>query len=426
MLATSHPIPFDFLINGSFLKGTLAEHLERSGISLEGTVTLDYVPSLLPPFYENSFLHEDWVSDVDVLSSTSPAVKALLAKQDGEGEFDVASERLLSASYDKLLRVWDRSGQMLAVSPDAANGGHRRRVNTAKFLSPTKIVSAGIEGTVLVWEYAETAGRGTLKPVLELCAHADQIRDISVHHASGKFLTASSDGRVGLWTASRKAAPAYEAPEQTSRSTKRVKSSVKLQQRGPLAMATVSDKPVTAAIFHPSDASVAYASSMDGSVRTVDLATQKIVSSLTTMHPLRCLAALTNSPLLAAGTTARHITLIDPRQSAATTSVMTLRGHLGWVESVSASPENEYSLVSGSWDSTCKIWDLRSVRAGTKEEGGGRVCDEVVYTIPRESMKDAKVKPDGNGGKVLRVRWDASWGIISGGEDRQVQINKVG
>ncbi|PKS10810.1 hypothetical protein jhhlp_002567 [Lomentospora prolificans] len=417
MLNTSSPIPFDFLINGTFLKGTVAEHLERHGISLEGTVTLDYVPSLLPPFYENSFLHEDWVSDVDVLSATSPAA-----------EIDTAAERLLSASYDKLLRVWDRSGQMLAVSPDASHGGHRRRVNTAKFLSPTKIVSAGIEGTVLVWEYAEAAGRGSLKPVLELCAHADQIQDITVHHASAKFLTASSDGRVGLWTPSRKAAPAYEPEEPSSRaaSSKRVKSSVKLQQRGPLAMAAVSDKPVTAAIFHPSDASVAYASAMDGSVRTIDLTTQKIVSSLTTMHPLRSLTALTNSPLLAAGTTARHITLIDPRQSAATTSVMTLRGHLGWVESVSPGPDNEYSLVSGSWDSTCRIWDLRSVRAGTKEEGGGRVCDEVVYTIPRETMKDAKVRPDGNGGKVLRVKWDASWGIVSGGEDRQVQINKVG
>lgn len=425
MLDTSSPIPFDFLINGSFLKGTIAEHLERNGISLEGTVTLDYVPSLLPPFYENSFLHEDWVSDVDVLSASAPAAAALLAK-DG-GEFDVAGERLLSASYDKLLRVWDRSGQMLAVSPDASHGGHRRRVNTAKFLSPTKIVSAGIEGTVLVWEYSEAAGKGSLKPVLELCAHADQIRDISVHHASGKFLTASSDGRVGLWTASRKLAPAHE-PEEPARPApaKRVKSSVRLQQRGPLALANVSDKPITAAIFHPLDPSIAYASSMDGSVRTIDLTTQKMVSSLTTMHPLRSLTALTNSSLLAAGTTARHITLIDPRQSASTTSVMTLRGHIGWVESVSAAPGNDYSLASGSWDSTCKIWDLRSVRAGTKEEGGGRVCDEAVYTIPREAAKDAKIRPDGNGGKVLRLHWDANWGILSGGEDRQVQINKVG
>ncbi|SPO00636.1 related to microtubule-interacting protein [Cephalotrichum gorgonifer] len=404
MLDTSVPIPFDFLINGTFLRGSLASHLESYGISTEETVTLDYVPSLLPPFYENSFLHEDWVSDVDV---------------SGQGP----DARLLSASYDKLLRVWDRAGGMLAVSPSAADGGHRRRVNTAKFLTPSKIASSGLDGTVLVWEYSEAGGKGALKPVLELTGHSDQIRDITVHQPSNQFLTASSDGRVGLWTPSRKLAPQVEDP----RPAKRAKSSVTLSARGPLSMVPVSDKPVTAAVFHPSDPSVAYASAMDGSVRTVDLTTGKIVSSLTTMHPLRCLAPLAgSSPLLAAGTTARHITLVDPRESAATTSVMTLRAHLGWVESVCASPENEYSLVSGSWDSTCKIWDLRSVRAGTKEEGGGRVCDEAVYSIPRETMKGEKVKADGGGGKVLRVKWDAGWGIVSGGEDRRVQINGVG
>lgn len=400
MLDTSPPVPLDFLIKGTFLRGSLASHLEKYGISTEETVTLDYVPSLLPPVYENSFPHEDWVSDVDV---------------SGEG----SDARLLSASYDKLLRVWDRAGGVLAVSPSASDGGHRRRVNTAKFISPSQVASAGLDGTVLVWEYAEAGGSGNLKPILELSGHADQIRDIAVHRPSGKFLTASSDGRVGLWTPSRKAAPQVE-----ERPTKRPKSSVSLAQRGPLSLVPVSEKPVTGAAFHPNDPTVAYASSMDGSVRTVDLTTGKIISSLTTMHPLRCLTPLTNSPLLAAGTTARHITLIDPRESAASTSVMTLRAHLNWIDSVAASPANEYSLVSGSWDSTCKIWDLRSVRPGTKEEGGGRVCDEAVYSIPRETMRGEKVKADGGGGKVLRVRWDAGWGILSGGEDRRVQINR--
>lgn len=400
MLDTSPPVPLDFLINGTFVRDSLAAHLEKYGISAEETVTLDYVPSLLPPVYENSFLHEDWVSDVDV---------------SGEGP----EARLLSASYDKLLRVWDRAGAMLAVSPSAADGGHRRRVNTAKFISPSRVASAGLDGTVLVWEYAEAGGSGNLKPVLELSGHGDQIRDIAVHRPSSKFLTASSDGRVGLWTPSRKGAPQVE-----ERPTKRPKSSVSLVQRGPLSMIPVSEKPVTAAVFHPNDPSVAYASAMDGSVRTVDLTTGKIISSLATMHPLRCLTPLTNSPLLAAGTTARHITLVDPRESAASTSVMTLRGHLNWVDSVAPSPTNEYSLVSGSWDSTCKIWDLRSVRAGTKEEGGGRVCDEAVYSIPRETMRGEKVKADGDGGKVLRVRWDAGWGVVSGGEDKRVQVNR--
>lgn len=404
MLDTSPAIPLDFLVNGTFLRGSLASHLERHGVSTEETVTLDYVPSLLPPVYENSFLHEDWVSDIDFSGGAGP----------GEA-------RLLSASYDKLLRVWDRAGGVLAVSPGAADGGHRRRVNAARFISPSRVASAGLDGSVLVWEYAESNGQGNLKPILELSGHKDQVREIAVHGPSKRFLTASSDGCVALWTPSRKGAPQVE-----ERPSKRPKSSVSLAQRGPLSMISVSDKPITGAVFHPNDSSIAYAASMDGAVRTVDLTTGKVISSLTTMHPLRCISPLANSPLLAAGTTARHVTLVDPRESAASTSVMTLRGHLNWVDSVAPSPDNEYSLVSGSWDSTCKIWDLRSVRAGTKEEGGGRVCDEAVYSIPRETMAGEKVKADGGGGKVLRVRWDDSWGIVSGGEDRRVQINGVG
>ncbi|MBE3111694.1 MAG: hypothetical protein IMZ46_14505 [Acidobacteria bacterium] len=402
MLNTSPPVPLDFLINGTFLRESLASHLEKYGISSEETVTLDYVPSLLPPVYENSFLHEDWVSDVDISGTGSDS-------------------RLLSASYDKLLRVWDRTGGVLAISPAAQDGGHRRRVNAARFISPSRIASAGLDGTVLVWEYAEAGGAGSLKPILELSGHSDQIRDIAVHAPTRKFLTASSDGCVALWTPSHKAAPAAE-----ERPAKRAKASVSLAQRGPLAMIPVSDRPVTGAAFHPNDASIAYASSMDGTIRTVDLTTGKIVASLTTQHPLRCVTPLANSPLLAAGTTARHITLVDPRASATSTSVMTLRAHVNWVESVAASPNNEHSLVSGSWDSTCKIWDLRSVRAGTKDEGGGRVCDEAVYSIPRETMRGEKVKADGGGGKVLKVRWDSDWGIVSGGEDRRVQINAFG
>lgn len=404
MLDTSPAIPLDFLVNGTFLRGSLASHLERHGVSAEETVTLDYVPSLLPPVYENSFLHEDWVSDVDFSGGAGP----------GEA-------RLLSASYDKLLRVWDRAGGVLAVSPGAAAGGHRRRVNAARFISPSRVASAGLDGSVLVWEYAEAGGQGSLKPILELSGHKDQISEIAVHAPSKRFITASSDGCVALWTPSRKGAPQVE-----ERPSKRAKGSVSLAQRGPLSMISVSDKPVTGAVFHPNDSSIAYAASMDGAVRTVDLTTGKVISSLTTMHPLRCITPLANSPLLAAGTTARHVTLVDPRESAASTSVMTLRGHLNWVDSVAASPDNEYSLVSGSWDSTCKIWDLRSVRAGTKEEGGGRVCDEAVYSIPRETMAAEKVRADGGGGKVLKVRWDDSWGIVSGGEDRRVQINGVG
>jgi ribosome biogenesis protein YTM1 len=191
-------------------------------------------------------------------------------------------------------------------------------------------------------------------------------------------------------------------------------------------MMQIHSAPASAAVFDPRDRTVAYSVSQDHTARTIDLTTSNVVSTLTTSHPLLSLCAIPRSgsaPLLAAGTAARHITLIDPRASAATTSVMTLRGHTNKVVSLSAGPDNEYSLVSGSHDGTCRIWDLRSVRPATQEEGGLGSVSEPVYVIERESIRNKNKKAvAGEGCKVFGVVWD-KLGIFSGGEDKKMQVN---
>lgn len=47
-----------------------------------------------------------------------------------------------------------------------------------------------------------------------------------------------------------------------------------------------------------------------------------------------------------------------------------------------------------------------------------------MYTIGREWLKNKKLPPAGDGAKVLSVVWDKTWGIVSGGEDKKVQINR--
>ncbi|KYK56977.1 Ribosome biogenesis protein YTM1 [Drechmeria coniospora] len=420
MLDTSSPVPLDFLANGTFLRTSIEEYLSVNGLSSETTLTLQYVRSLLPPVYEASFQHDDWVSGVDVLSLTSPAGRL--------AEGGNVSDRAATASYDGLVRVWTPSGHVVATSSSGRAGGHTQRVNAVRWVSPTQLVSAGLDRKVVVWDYDEAAdgSSATLKPNMELWGHEKQINSVAVNGSTRRVLTASSDGSVGLWTSSKRTAPQAD-PESlpSAHGAKRAKLSAaagSTAQRGPLAMMPLHSEPVTAAIFHPNDATVAYTASQDHTFKTIDLTTQREVSRLTTMHPIMCAAALPNS-LVAAGTSARHITLLDPRESAAATAAMTLRGHVNMVVSLAASPENEYSLVSGSHDSTCRVWDLRSVRPGTTQEGGGSVS-EPVYSIGREWYKGKKLPPAGDGAKVLSVVWDETWGIVSGGEDKKVQINR--
>ncbi|KAK0636355.1 ribosome biogenesis protein YTM1 [Bombardia bombarda] len=423
MLDTDNAIPFDFLVNGSFLRTSLEDYLQGNGLSLETNLTLQYVRSLIPPAYEASFEHDDWVSAVDVLSETSPA-----GRWSAAGTFQRGQDRILSASYDGLLRIWNASGQVVATSPSGSHGGHSASVLAAKFLSSTQLASAGMDRAVRVWKYTESDHfTGELKPTLELYGHTGAIDSLAVDGASKRILTASADGSVGFWTTSKASAPEADAallPGAHAVKRRKITTSITTAQRGPLSMMAVHSAPATAAVFDPRDRTVAYSVSQDHTVRTIDLTTSIVVSTLTTSHPLLSLCAISraSAPLLAAGTSARHITLVDPRASATTTSVMTLRGHTNKVVSLAPSPDNDYSLVSGSHDGTCMIWDLRSVRPATKDEGLGSVS-EPAYVIERESRAGKKKAVAGDGCKVFDVAWD-KLGIFSGGEDKKIQINK--
>jgi ribosome biogenesis protein YTM1 len=417
-------IPFDFLVNGSFLRTSLEDYLTTNGLSLETNLTLQYVRSLIPPVYEASFEHDDWVSAVDVLSQTSPS-----GRWSGDG-FQRGQDRILSASYDGLLRIWNASGQVITTSPSGSHGGHTASVKAAKFLTNSQLASAGMDRTVRVWKYTETDHfSGDLKPTLELYGHSGSVDSLEVDGASKRLLTASADGAIGFWSTSKTSAPEADAsllPGAHTSKRRKITTSVTAAQRGPLSLMQIHSAPATAAAFDPRDRTVAYSVSQDHTVRTLDLTTSTVVSTLATSHPLLSLCALPRSggaPLLAAGTSARHITLVDPRASASTTSVMTLRGHGNKVVSLSPSPDNEYSLVSGSHDGTCRIWDLRSARPATKDEGGLGSVSEPVYVIERESRQGSKKKPvAGEGCKVFGVVWDGL-GIFSGGEDKKVQVN---
>ncbi|KAI9036952.1 WD repeat WDR12/YTM1 family ribosome biogenesis protein [Aspergillus affinis] len=424
LLGSAKPIPFEFLINGSFLRTSIDEYLTANGISAETTLEIEYVRALIPPLHIASFEHDDWVSSVDVLSATSPAASWASAN------ITPGQERILSGSYDGLLRVWDMSSQIVATSPSPADGGHTASIKAAKFISPNSIVSAGLDRTVRLWKYtqSENGFEGHIAPQLELYGHKLGINSLAVHAPSNRILSASSDHTVGLWSTKKSDAPAAPEnllPSAVAKSSKRRKlnSSVSAPQRGPVALLSSHSAPVSAAIFDAKDSTVGYSTSWDHSLRTWDLVTAALVDTRTTSHSLLSLEHLPEHHLLATGSSARHITLIDPRASATTIAAMTLRGHTNAVVSLARDPNSSYGLISGSHDGTCRIWDIRSTK--TDKDG---VVGESVYSIGRKSLEeggkaDAK-RVGGEGVKVFGVCWDKSVGIVSAGEDKRIQINR--
>ena len=421
LLGNDKPIPFEFLVNGKFLRTSIDEYLTENGISSETTLEIEYVRALVPPLHIASFEHDDWVSSVDVLSAASW----------NGGHVSAGQERILSGSYDGLLRVWNMSSETIAVSPSAADGGHTAAIKAAKFVGPGQIASAGIDRTVRLWRYDEDEGNSIISPQLELYGHRSIINSLDVISGStNRILSASSDHTVGIWSTKQSEAPSAPqgliSPKASSNKRRRVensKPSESVAQRGPLALLSLHTGPVSAAIFDARDATVGYSTSWDHSLRTWDLVTGALVDTRTAAHPLFCVEHIPELHLLAAGTSARHITLIDPRASATTVSAMTLRGHANAVVSLARDPESSYGLVSGSHDGTCRIWDLRSTR--TDKNG---VIGESVYSIPRklleEEEKIGRRPVGGEGVKVFGVCWDKNVGIVSAGEDKTIQINR--
>ena len=146
LLQSEKPIPLEFLINGTFLRTSLEEYLTANGISAENTLTVEYVRAIIPPLYLASFEHDAWVSSVDVLSSTSDS-----GRRAQNAALAPGHERILSGSFDGILRVWSMSSEVLATSTGTAGPA----IRSAKFLSPSQIVSSGDDCTVKLWKYSE-------------------------------------------------------------------------------------------------------------------------------------------------------------------------------------------------------------------------------------------------------------------------------
>lgn len=408
LLEHEQPVPFDFIIRGTYLRTTVDDFLTENGISSETIIDAEYTPAQKPPRYVASFEHDDWVSAVDVLASSQS-----LNNQ----------PRILSSSYDGHLRIWNTSSQVLATSPAKALGGHTSFIRDAKFISPTQLASVGFDRTLRVWKYEEASDSlsATINPQLNLYGHTSTIDSLSIHAPSNRILTASADHTLGLWSTLKSAPPAPDhlIPRTTLLNGKRrrLNPSITVPQRGPLSLLKGHTQQVSASTFDATDSTVAYSTSYDQSMRTWDLVTSTAVDTRTTNAALLSIEQIPSLSLIASGTAARDIKLIDPRASASSVTAMRLLGHRNSVVTLSRHPTNSFNLVSGSHDGTCKIWDLRS----TNHDKDG-VTVKSLYTVNRQSVQGVTAEV-GSGAQVYGVLWDGELGVVSAGQDRRVQVD---
>ena len=105
-------------------------------------------------------------------------------------DFDPGGQILASASYDRLIRLWDvRTGADLGVLEE-----HNGPVYSIAFLpSGDELVSASADGTVKVWDVASR------RRLVTLTGAEGPLNGLAVHPEGGQFATAGGDGTIRVW-----------------------------------------------------------------------------------------------------------------------------------------------------------------------------------------------------------------------------------
>ncbi|CCF55846.1 hypothetical protein KAFR_0A04110 [Kazachstania africana CBS 2517] len=396
-------IPFDFLIDGQMLRSSLDDYLVKNGLSSEVSLNIEYTRAILPPSYLTSFQNDDWISSIDVSGNSL--------------------NQIITGSYDGVVKTWNQSGKV-----EKQYSGHSGAIRAVKFISNTRIVSSGNDRTLRLWKTKNPGASNEAngeedniedgKTLAILEGHKAPVVSLDVSVKDSRILSASYDNTIGLWSTDYKEMTIVDPMEDLNNNNNKMSTAAKkrrklslkdgsIRRRAPLSLLESHLAPVEQAIFDTKDNTVGYSVSQDHTIKTWDLVTSRCVDTKTTSYSLLSIAQIPTLNLLACGSSARHITLHDPRvDSSSKITQQQLIGHKNFVVSLDTCPENDYILASGSHDGTVKVWDIRS--------------NSPVYTITREDSSVQKGVND----KVFAVRWAKDIGIISGGQDKKVQINK--
>lgn len=289
LLETEVPVPFDFLINGTLLTTSIEEYLKEQALSSEAFLTLEYTRSVLPPSYLASFNNEDWVSSLDI----------------GYG-------RILSGSYDGIVRTWDMSGNV-----QKQYAGHSGAIKAVRWISETRIVTGGNDRQLRLWkahsvndvnanEDDDEPEEGKTLAILE--GHKAAVSSLAVN--DNRILSAGYDNAIGFWSTNYKEMttvdPLEDAANKVTSTAAKKRRKLALQdasirRRAPLAFMEGHSQPVEDVQFAHDDKTVAYSVSQDHTIKTWDLVTSRAVDTRTTGFSLLSMTQLAKLNLIACG-----------------------------------------------------------------------------------------------------------------------------
>ncbi|EGG17981.1 WD40 repeat-containing protein [Cavenderia fasciculata] len=373
--------PFDFLINGRFVRTSLEKHIKQAGLSEE------------PVINEKENQHDDWISSLDGCLSSGLIVT---------GSYDLGTRVVNGLDGATLLTTVGHSAPVKSVA--WVNSQDR---------SQLEYVSASHDMTIRLWSC--NLDQKTYKTRAIFQEHTGTVESVSVSPDGSKMVSGAMDSKIKLWDLKNIKSSSVTNPTQSKKKRKTTDTTTTEEEPDYLKekdIQTVNES-ITSLEGHTQGVlSVCWPTQfqiltggMDHGIKLWDIETMTCTDTIRSGGvAIHDVTYSTESTLIATAQAEKTVRIWDPRVSDGKYNVQSMLSHKSWVTSIRWHPTSQNQLVSSSHDGTVKFWDIR-----TKIP---------LYTLDKHTDK------------VLCVGWSSNSStstnpsIVSGGADSKLKIYK--